>query len=269
MMITLNSNDFPDWINDGKLGVQLLFDDNSYLEMKHTLNYLVDNENERIKYLCEVLLGYTEAAFSEHAFFEVPDLNESQNQALNNVLTAKDLAIVHGPPGTGKTTTLVHAITQVLKNEKQILVCAPSNAAVDLLVEKLSEKNINVLRIGHPARVTETILNSTLDSKITGHPSYKDLKSIRRQAKEYYKLAGKYKRNFGPEERQQRKLLYSEAKKLRDEGDQMAFYISSDIISSSQVIACTLVGANNRNLKGIKFKTVFIDEAAQALEPAS
>ena len=269
MMITLNSNDFPDWMHDGKLGIQLLFDENSYLEMDKTLRYLRDTDNERINYLIQVLLGSSDASFDVKSPIKVQELNESQNQALNMVLQAKDLAIVHGPPGTGKTTTLVHAILEVLKSESQILVCAPSNAAVDLLVEKLSEKEVNVLRIGHPARVTEKILSSTLDARVARHESYKDLKFIRKQEEDYRKLARKYKRNFGPAERQQRNLLFSEAKKLKEEGDHLAFYISSDILAKSQVIASTLVGANNQILRGQKFKTVFIDEAAQALEPAT
>lgn len=268
MVITLNANDFPDWIQDGKLGIQLLFDENSYREMEKTLRVLTEFEIDRINYLSRVFLGDVEASFTDGHNIEIPLLNESQNEAMNKVLAAKDLAIVHGPPGTGKTTTLVQSILQVLKSEDQILVCAPSNAAVDLLVEKLGEKNVDVLRIGHPARVTEAILNTTLDAQITKHTSYKDLKYLRKREDEYRSLAGKYKRNFGYEERQQRNLLYKEARKLREEADQLSFYISSDILSRSKVIACTLVGANNPILEGLKFNTVFIDEAAQSMEPA-
>ena len=269
MMITLNCDDFPDWINDGKLGVQLLFDENSYLEMGKTLKRLEEFEIDRATYLSRVLLSDTEAVFEEHGKVEITSLNKSQNQALNLILGAKDLAIVHGPPGTGKTTTLVHSVMEVLKNEEQILVCAPSNAAVDLLVEKLSEKNIEVIRIGHPARVTENILSTTLDAKIAHHASYKDLKFIKRQAEELKKMAGKYKRNFGYAEKKQRDLMYKEARKLKQEAEQLTFYITRDLISNAQVIACTLVGANNQVLSGVQFKTVFIDEAAQAMEPAA
>ncbi len=269
MMVTLNSDDFPDWIRDGKLGVQLLFDENSYQEMFYTLRRLEEFEIDRVTYLSRVLLGDVEAEFHGEEKNEIGELNQSQNRAINLITKAKDLAIVHGPPGTGKTTTLVHSILAVLKQEDQLLVCAPSNAAVDLMVEKLTEKEVEVLRIGHPARVTESILSATLDSKIANHSSYKDLKFIKRQSEELRKLAGKYKRNFGHAERKQRDLMYKESRKLKEEAEHLTFYITRDIISNANVIACTLVGANNQVLKGIQFKTVLIDEAAQAMEPAT
>jgi len=268
MMITLNSHDFPDWIHDGKLGIQLLFDENSYREMEKTMHFLIETEEKRINELAQVLLGQKDAEFEEINKTDDLNLNKSQNDALNKVLNAKDLAIIHGPPGTGKTTTLVEAISETLKNENQVLVCAPSNAAVDLIVEKLSGKGIDVLRIGHPARVTEQILNTTMDARIAHHSNFKDLKFMRKQIDEYRKMGHKFKRNFGPVEREQRRLLLSEANKLKDEADQLAFYISRDILSNSRVIASTLVGANNSVLAGIRYRTVFIDEAAQALEPA-
>ncbi len=269
MLITLNSNSFPEWINKGKLGVQLLFDENSYKEMQNALNFLIKTDEKRINELKEIILSDKEPYFEQKYIFENPKLNKNQNIALNKIAAAKDIAIVHGPPGTGKTTTLINSILHTLKSERQVLVCAPSNAAVDLLVEKLAEKGTNIVRIGHPARVTEKILNHSLDFLITRHENYKDLRAIRKQAQEYKKLAGKYKRNFGPEERQQRKQLYSEARKLNDEAKQLSFYISNDILNNAQVIASTMIGANNYQIKNKKFSTVFIDEAAQGLEPAT
>jgi ATP-dependent RNA/DNA helicase IGHMBP2 len=219
--------------------------------------------------LMHILLGDHHAEYEENPIRLIPALNQEQNKALQLVFNAKDLAILHGPPGTGKTTTLVEAIVQTLEIENQVLVCAPSNAAVDLLVEKLSERNIYVLRIGHPARVIEEILNTTMDARIAHHKNFKDLKFIHRQIDEYQKLGRKYKRKFGPEEREQRRLLLTEAKKLKEEAEQLSFYISRDIIEKAQVIASTMVGANNNYLSGLRYNTVFIDEAAQALEPAS
>jgi len=269
MLISLNSDDFPDWLDDGKLGVQLLFDENSYKEMEIAIKYLITTKDERINYLKNVLLGTVEAQFTESFEIKNPYLNQSQNQALNLVQNALDVAIIHGPPGTGKTTTLIQTILQTLKFETQVLVCAPSNAAIDLIVEKLSEQGVNVLRIGHPARVTQQVLSTTLDARITQHLSYKDLKTIRKQSEEYRKLALKYKRNFGPEEREQRKLLLQEARKLNDEAKRLIYYITDDIIAKTRVIATTMVSASNYNINGLRFKTVFIDEAAQGLEAAT
>src|SRR5690606_21120605 len=180
-------------------------------------------------------------------------LNQSQNDALNHIASAEDVALVHGPPGTGKTTTLVQSIFHVLKKESQVLVCAPSNAAVDLLVEKLSEKGINVVRLGHPARVTEEALEKTVDSLITKHPVYNDLKRIRQKKEEFRKLAFKYKRHFGHAERNQRRLLLQEASALRAEAEALEYYILEEIIGKAQVIACTLVGASGNNLQKRRF----------------
>ena len=268
MLITLNIDDIPDWIHDGKLGVQLLFDENSYREMQQTLQFLIKTKDERVNQLKDILLSDRAATFNENAIGAIMGLNESQHDAFKQVVNAQDLAIIHGPPGTGKTTTLVHAIVETLKSENQILVCAPSNAAVDLLAERLGDRDINVLRIGHPARVTEEILGKTLDFRIAHHQEYKNLKSLKKKAEEFFKLGKKYKRSFGASEREQRKLLISEARKLKEEAEHLQFYIINDILSNTQIIATTLVGANNQVLKGMQFKTVFIDEAAQALEPA-
>ncbi len=269
MIITLNTDDHPDWIYDGKLGVQLLFDENSYREMEAGLKKLLTSEDERIEELKQILLGNKEATFVDNYTMNLPELNPSQNLALNKVLSAKDIAIIHGPPGTGKTTTLVQSIVQVLKKETQVLVCAPSNTAVDLIVEKLGTEGIDVVRIGHPARVNDEVMNQTLDSKIAKHSQYKELKTLKKSAEEYRNLGHKYKRNFGPEEREQRRLLLSEAKRFKTEANLLSDYIKNDILDKTRVIATTLVGANNDALRGKKFSTVFIDEAAQGLEPAT
>lgn len=270
MLITLSSDDLPEWIYSGCLGVQLLFDEVSYREMERAMAFVIQTDDDRIDHLKNILLGDVAAQFiTESAPIQTEHLNSSQNHALNLVKQAQDVAIIHGPPGTGKTTTLVEAILQTLKEEEQVLVCAPSNAAVDLLVEKLDEQQLEVVRIGNPARVNEEQLSRTLDARIAHHQYYKDLKAIRKKADEYRAMAAKYKRTFGPSEREQRRLLYDEASKLRDEAEQLAFFIANDIMAKAQVIATTLVGAANYALKGKRFRTVFIDEAAQALEPAT
>lgn len=268
MAISLTIDEEPDWFRSSKLGVQLLFDENSYRQMDEAMKCIARPEHPRLQDLISVILGTKPARFAVPDTFCAPSLNQSQNEALQRVGSALDVAIIHGPPGTGKTTTMVQAILHALRDESQILVCAPSNTAVDLLVERLSAEGADVLRLGHASRLTEEILQHSFDVKSAQHIYSKQLREVRRQADEMRTLAGKYKRSFGHEERQQRRELYTEAKRLTYEAEQLAFYISSDIISKAQVIATTLVGAAHQLLKGRRFGTVFIDEAAQALEPA-
>lgn len=270
MVITLTGDFLPEWIQEGKLGVDLLFDEASYREMEHTLKHLIKAEKGRISELRDILLGDIPAKSAAKTDYKSPVmLNDRQNEAVELVHAAADVAIIHGPPGTGKTTTLVHAIHQTLETEKQVLVCAPSNAAVDLLVERLLDFNIHVLRIGHPARIEDRILSQTLDAKISQHPSFKDLKRLRKSSEEYKVLGKKYKRHFGSEERTQRKRLMDASYKFREEALSLENYILYDIFERTQVIATTLVGANSPALRGLKFPVVFVDEAGQGLEPAT
>ncbi len=269
MRFTLNADDLPEWLEDGKLGIDLLFDEASYRAMEAAMKQVMQLRG-RSRDLRDILLGHKAPSFSKRRPVSADtNLNPAQQEALENALAAEDVAIVHGPPGTGKTTTLVQIIREVLKEEKQVLVCAPSNAAVDLLCDKLSELELKVLRIGHPARVNEDMLPYTLDARAAGHGSYKELKQLRRRAEELRTMALKYKRNFGRSEREQRNLLMREANVCKDQAEQLEYYITYDIFDKTQVFAATLVGANgNPILADMNFKTIFIDEAAQALEPA-
>ncbi len=269
MIITLNCDEVPNWIERGGLGVQLLFDENSYREMEFALKYLIESIDPKLNDLKDKLLGVKKPDFSEQIGYAVRGLNTSQNNALSLIQNSNDIAVIHGPPGTGKTTTIVEAIYQTLKSEHQVMVCAPSNAAVDLLVEKLSQNGLSVVRMGHPARVTDEILNLTLDAKVAQHQDFKLLKTLKKQSEEYFNLSGKWKRNFGASEREQRKFMLSEARKLRTEAQELSNYITNDVLLKCQIVACTLVGASHKKLKGMRFTTVFMDEAGQALEPAS
>lgn len=271
MKIALRTDELPEWSRDGKLGIDLLFDDNSYDEMQNALKLadtLAEKANEGR--IIHILTGEKQPVFrTDLTPITVPVLNASQQAALNNILAANDLAIVHGPPGTGKTTTLVQAIKALIAQEKQqVLVVAPSNTAVDLLSEKLSEQGLNVLRIGNPARVSDRLLALTLDSKMAGHNSMKDIKRLKKQASEFRDMAHKYKRNFGKAEREQRKALFDEARNIMKQVENTEQYIVGDLLNKAQVITATLVGANNYMVRQLKYKTVVIDEAGQALEPA-
>jgi len=273
LKITLRTDELPDWARDGKLGVDLLFDENSYDEMQQALKLAAawaekKEEGKLIRLLTgspEALLRFETAAKVE----PIARLNASQQAAVNKILSANDLAIVHGPPGTGKTTTLVQAIKAMINRDRQqILVVAPSNTAVDLLTEKLSDEGLNVLRIGNPARVSERLLSLTLDYKMTEHSHMKEIRRLKKQASAFMDMAHKYKRHFGKAERDQRKALFAEARNIMKEVDNSEQYISSDLIGKAQVITATLVGANHYTIRNLKFGTVVIDEAGQALEPA-
>jgi ATP-dependent RNA/DNA helicase IGHMBP2 len=270
LKIILQTDDFPDWMDEGKLGVELLFDDVTYKEMDRVLKEVIKAQNNRLADLREILYNQKKPKFRDLlALPEVEDLNESQQRAAALVLSAEDVAVVHGPPGTGKTTTLTEAIRLTLHTEKQVLVVAPSNTAVDLLTEKLAELGINVLRIGNPARVSEELLRHTPEMKMAMHRDAALVKQLRKQASEYNQMARKYKRHFGKAEREQRKYILAEARKLSREAEDTERYMSDNLVKEAQVITCTPVGAVNRMLDGLTFSTVFIDEAGQALEPAT
>ncbi len=270
MRIIFHVDELPDWIDDGRLGVNLLFDETSYTEMEKAVRTVMNADRNATARLRDVLLGQQPPAFDRKMFAPaIPHLNESQGRAVANALQAQDVAVIHGPPGTGKTTTLVETILLTLKTEKQVLVCSPSNASVDLLTDLLAARGTDVVRIGHPARVGEDTLKHTLDMRLQADKQFSQIKKLRKQADEYSRLAHQYKRNFGRTEREQRKLILAEARKLSQEANQTEKYLTDKVLTGAQVVTCTLVGAGNRLLEGRNFRTVFLDEAAQAPEPAT
>lgn len=271
LKLTLRTDELPDWASDGKLGIDLLFDDNSYEEMQSALKYAAAlSEKPKEGRLVNILTGKQAPSFLQDVYeFAIPSLNTTQQQAVHKILQAEDVAIVHGPPGTGKTTTLVQAIKALIKKDgQQILVVAPSNTAVDLLSEKLADEGLNVLRVGNPARVSERLMSLTLDSRMADHPSMKEIKKLKKQASEFKHMAHKYKKNFGRAEREQRKALFDEAYRIMKDVGNTEQYITNDLIAKAQVITATLVGANHYTVRHLKYHTVVIDEAGQALEPA-
>lgn len=270
LKLSLRVDELPDWTRRGKLGLDAVFDDNSYTEMEAALKLApVMAEKGEEGELIRILTGGKKPTFHTEGLHRIANLNESQQAAVEKIVSANQIAVVHGPPGTGKTTTLVGAIKALAQKERQqILVTAPSNAAVDLLSEKLSDEGLNVVRVGNPARVNERQMALTLDSKTGAHNSAKEIKRLRRQAAEYRDLAQKYKRSFGPAEREQRKALFAEARKLMQEVEKTEQYIAEDVLSKADVITATLVGAAHYTIRQRRYGTVVIDEAAQALEPA-
>lgn len=271
LKLTLRTDELPEWSRAGKLGIDLLFDDNSYDEMQSALTradtLAEKNEDGR---LVNILIGEKEPTFQKNLpVITASGLNASQQAAVNKILSANELAVVHGPPGTGKTTTLVQAVKYLLQQDpQQILVVAPSNAAVDWLTEKISDEGLNVLRVGNPARVSERLLSLTLDQKMAEHPHMSAVKKLKKQAASYKDMAHKYKRNFGRAERDQRKALFDEAHKIMKDVENSEQYILDDLIAKAQVITATLVGASHYTIRHLRYNTVVIDEAGQALEPA-
>lgn len=271
LKITLKIDELPDWARDGKLGIDLLFDDNSYNEMQNALKQAAASlEKPEEAHLIKVLTSQQDASFMPQKMaVSLPDLNVSQQRAVEKILCARELAIVHGPPGTGKTTTLVQAIKALhQQNKKQVLVVAPSNTAVDLLTEKLAEEGLNVLRVGNPARVSERLSATTLDCKMAAHSGMKEVKKLKKQAAEYKNMAHKYKRNFGRAEQEQRKALFNEAHKIIKEVGKTEQFMMDELLAKAEIITATLVGANHYTVRNLKFEVVVIDEAGQALEPA-
>ena len=243
------------------LGVQLYFDETSYRTMFEALEDVLRAKGNRLAELRDILLGTVKTGFRELYPVRFPWLNSTQESAVNKVLCARDVAIVHGPPGTGKTTTLVEAIYETLHREPQVLVCAQSNMAVDWISEKLVDRGVNVLRIGNPTRVNDKMLSFTYERRFENHPLYPELWSIR---KELRLLGGKSRRGSYDE----REGIRNRMSRLRDRATTLEIQINSELFDSAHVIASTLVSSNHRLLNGRRFGTLFIDEAAQALEAA-
>ena len=258
MVVTVPDNaNLIDLQGSENVGVQLSFDETSYRLMMEALDRAIRGKG-RLGYLRD--LFYTKGQKAETFVFppmHFPYLNKTQEDAVNEVLRAKDVAVVHGPPGTGKTTTLVEAIRETLMRENQVLVCAQSNMAVDWISEKLVDRGINVLRIGNPTRVNDKMLSFTYERRFEAHPDYPHLWALRKAIREL-----RSHRRRGDDKYHQR------LESLKSRATELEIRINNELFGEARVIASTLVGSANRLLDGQKFGTLFIDEAAQALEAA-
>ncbi len=241
---------------ENPVGIQLFFDETSYKLMFEALDRVTNAKNNRLAYLRDLFYSKMPAQHFSFEATKFPWLNPSQEKAVNEVLWAKDVEVVHGPPGTGKTTTLVEAINETLMRESQVLVCAQSNMAVDWICEKLVDRGINVLRIGNPTKVNDQMLSFTYERRFEAHPDYPQLWAIRKAIRELRR--GK-KRSDG---------YHQKLERLKSRAAEIEIRINAELFGEARVIASTLVGSANRILEGQKFGTLFIDEAAQALEAA-
>ena len=241
----------------GQVGVQLFFDETSYKCMFDALDRVINAKGNRLAYLRNLFYSGQQAQRFTFESQRFPWLNPTQERAVNEVLWAKDVAVVHGPPGTGKTTTLVEAINETLMKESQVLVCAQSNMALDWISEQLVDRGINVLRIGNPTRVNDKMLGFTYERRFESHPDYPQLWAIRKAIREL-----KSHRKRGDER------FHQKFEHLKARATELEIRINSNLFDEARVVASTLVGSANRVLEGMKFGTLFIDEAAQALEAA-
>ena len=239
------------------LGVQLFFDETSYRIMFDALDRVIGAKGNRLAYLRDLFYGRQRAETFTFDAMRFPWLNTSQERAVNDVLRAKDVRVLHGPPGTGKTTTLVEAINETLMRETQVLVCAQSNTAVDWISEKLVDCGIPVLRIGNPTRVNDKMLSFTYEHRFADHPDYPKLWQVRRDMREMRRRR-----------REKAEHFHQKIERLKELAVELEVRINNDIFGQVRVIASTLVGAGNKLLDGKRFGTLFIDEAAQALEAA-
>lgn len=238
------------------VGVQLSFDETTYKLMIDALGRVINAKGNRLAQLRDTFYNRSETGKYTFAPMRFPWLNATQERAVNEVLWAKDVAIVHGPPGTGKTTTLVEAIYETLRRENQVLVCAQSNMAVDWISERLMDRGIDVLRVGNPTRVNDKMLSQTYERRYEDHPDYPQLWALRKTMRE---LRGNRHRS---------EAFHQKMDRLKNRAMELELRIHNDLFSQARVISCTLAGSASRVLEGMKFSTLFIDEAAQALEAA-
>lgn len=265
MQIVLGGEDLPDWLNGGGIGVDLMFDERTYVEMDRALQTLENAQGNRIAELRDVIMGARDAEYRP-----IPDgqvdhlghLNESQRRAVSQILGAQHLALIHGPPGTGKTTTLVAAVGELVKTEGRVLFCTPSNSAADLVTLRLAELGLNIVRTGNISRVEDDVMRHTLDLQIADHPDTAQVKKLRREAADIRKKAHKARgRDKG--------LLFRDAGQLMGFARALEDRTLDHVLETADVVVCTLVGAATSILSRHSFQTCIIDEAAQALEPAT
>lgn len=268
MKIILSGQDIPDWINGGQIGVDLMFDERTYREMDRALVHLQKATDNRVAFLRDALMGFSPVTggYAIKGLDLPKHLNESQQFAVREIVSNEDLVVIHGPPGTGKTTTLVAAVQQLIQTESTVLFATPSNTAADLVTIRLAELGVNVCRIGNISRVDENVMPHTLEVQLAEHPDTKEIKKLRQEAAQMRRSAKQWKR--GPGGGQKRGMMFRDAGRLSGWAKQLEDRLLNHVLDEAQVITCTLVGAASSLLDQRSFRTCIIDEAAQALEPA-
>ena len=248
-------------------------DERSYNAMAHALSHWVNVEDESLKAFRNAALAVSAWPPDPHPHDAIAadseGLNAQQQNAADAVWSRAPLTLLHGPPGTGKTKTLVTSVSGLVAGGEKILAAAPSNMAVDVLVERLGAVGLNVVRVGHPMRVSEHVLERTLDAQVQRQPEFGRVVKTRQEAEQRQREADRYVRNFGSEQREARRAARAEARALRKEAEELEAYLSEKVIREADVVCATLVGCDDRRLRGVKFDVAVVDEAAQALPPAT
>lgn len=257
----------PNWCYNAGLGINLQIDEHSYDQMQEALDRALKARDQRLAQWVDLLAGKLLPQFKSHHVPRIAACNNAQQQAVAHSLGAQDLAVIYGPPGTGKTNTLVQAIYYAVQEETQVLVCAPTNTALDVLSERLVQKQLRVLRLGHPARISEDLLSCSLDGQLEKSTFWSSIKEYRKMAEEHFRQASKYSRTYGPQQSKQKAEHYAEAKALLKEARQLEHHAIYELFNQAQVICCTPVTSMHTGMGRRKFKTLFIDEASQVLEP--
>lgn len=268
--VQLKLDDFPEWLHQGKLGLDLLFDDRPYRLMEEALDDALRADTVSLRRMKKVISGAIPTSFTSEVLPLQPKLNAKQQKAVELIIKAEDIALVHGPPGTGKTTVLVAAIKYWIEQGKgRVLVTAHSNAAVDHLLLQLHKAGVKVLRLGNPGKVSPELLPNTMEESMRQSQEYKWIQELRKRALEFQSMAGKYKRQFGAGDREQRKLLFQESRQLLKEVDDQSRQLEATIMEGAQVWGATLTGLMGKELQRKENLFVVIDEAAQAPEAAT
>ena len=263
--------DFPDWIEDNGVGIKLTPDTRTTEIMKKVLNGLENNKS--VFKLFEQLHDDNPTTVDPATIKNIPvgfrnqRLNESQQQAVRAILQTEQITIVHGPPGTGKTTTLIEGIIQLIKKGEKVLVAAPSNTAVDNIAKGLIQQNVKLLRVGNASKADEAIFTHTPEGRLASSKEQKEIKQLKIRAEEFRKMAMKYKRSFGKAEREQRQLLFKEVKNTRSEIKKIQAYNEEKLFEEAQVIAGTPIGIYDAGIDHLHFPTLVLDEAGQCIEP--
>jgi ATP-dependent RNA/DNA helicase IGHMBP2 len=262
--------DFPEWIEDDGVGIKLAPDQRTITIMKTVINELENNKN--LYRLFEQLHGDKtltngKGIHEREIIFTNKQLNQSQQKAISAILQNENITVLHGPPGTGKTTTLAEAIVQLVRAGEKVLVSAPSNTAVDNISKVLIQKGLKILRVGNATKADKEIFSHTPEGKLSDGKQQKEIKELKKRAEEFRRMALKYKRSFGKAEREQRNLLFKEVKSIRTEIKKLHAYNEEKLYSEADVISGTPIALYDAKFNRIKFHTLIIDEAGQCIEP--